>query len=400
MEDSIILEEDKIVKILYNSETKFSRCVGFCKYHHAYMTKHQLKKKQCISKGCCHLDKKEHQFWQEREKKLARKNEKKNMMRWYFLKRTKSSIYKVQNSNSIRALKKSQLPERYVCIKLDTTDLYEQKQRIVKGLKAEVIQIAAVMLDENYNCISRFSTLVKPMYSGISEKVKKQTGITNEMVENADTFSMALYKYNQWVGNSNVKTYCWNDADYKQLMDETYMKARNHEEYYANFRTIVDLQSSIKHLFKSRQDIPLNIAVRFTHAGMNRRHNTALKTAADIVKVLHKISLQKSYEIIDIPLYKTVNTGLMRKETVASVSGDKDYTSSFASFMSADLLKKFTSEEKETKGHIITGSEERKTNWFTRRLTCTKYGIGVRDWVEFSFRMLMTKKMRNISSGA
>ena len=55
----------------------------------------------------------------------------------------------------------------------------------------EIIEIGASMLDENLWEIGKFQIYVKPEYNDvIVPKISKLTGITNEMVANAPTFSL------------------------------------------------------------------------------------------------------------------------------------------------------------------------------------------------------------------
>lgn len=57
----------------------------------------------------------------------------------------------------------------------------------------EIIEIGASMLDENLWEIGKFQIYVKPEYNDvIVPKISKLTGITNEMVANAPTFSVAF----------------------------------------------------------------------------------------------------------------------------------------------------------------------------------------------------------------
>lgn len=59
---------------LYNTEITEKRAVGYCHRHHCYITTKQIKQKECLSKQCHHLEKREHEFWRQRElTKLRRK---------------------------------------------------------------------------------------------------------------------------------------------------------------------------------------------------------------------------------------------------------------------------------------------------------------------------------------
>ena len=62
-------EPDDIVHTLYGCETFYRKCPAYCKFHHKYLTTHQLKEKQCLGKQCKLLLKIEHPYWQFRNKK-------------------------------------------------------------------------------------------------------------------------------------------------------------------------------------------------------------------------------------------------------------------------------------------------------------------------------------------
>ena len=58
----------------------------------------------------------------------------------------------------------------------------------------EIIQIGAVLLDDEYQEIGYFNTLVKPQYNErVERKFEKLTGITTEM--NAPVFTEAMEQF-------------------------------------------------------------------------------------------------------------------------------------------------------------------------------------------------------------
>jgi hypothetical protein len=70
-----------MLQSLYNTEISETRAVGYCKKHHCYVTSTQIKQKECLSKQCFHLEKKEHEYWRQRElTKARRKIRKENLL--------------------------------------------------------------------------------------------------------------------------------------------------------------------------------------------------------------------------------------------------------------------------------------------------------------------------------
>lgn len=91
----------------------------------------------------------------------------------------------------------------------------------------EIIEIGASMLDENLWEIGKFQIYVKPEYNDvIVPKISKLTGITNEMVANAPTFSVAFKQFTDWCLNikDDVMIYAWSNTDHSQVMKEIQLK--------------------------------------------------------------------------------------------------------------------------------------------------------------------------------
>ena len=205
----------EICPCLYNTESYFCRCVGYCTFHKAYLTEKQLRTKNCLGKQCGALIRQTgHPFWLERElQKLDKKLRKQEAA---------SRLSGIGKSPALPQKKTELLikKNRYICIDLEMNELTSKERKSVKGMSGEVIQIGAVMLDENFNCISQFSSLVKPVFSHIADEITKLTGISDEAVANSDTFSSVFYKLYCWAGKDSVTAFCWSDSDYKQLWNE------------------------------------------------------------------------------------------------------------------------------------------------------------------------------------
>lgn len=55
--------------------------VAYCKSHHCYLSKRQMKMHRCISRGCTGLQPVDDEFWEERRKrKQAKKQKKKELL--------------------------------------------------------------------------------------------------------------------------------------------------------------------------------------------------------------------------------------------------------------------------------------------------------------------------------
>lgn len=96
-----------------------------------------------------------------------------------------------------------------------------------KICKSEIIEIGAVMLDENLQEIGNFRTYVKPEYNDkIAAEIRNLTGITDVMVANAPVFREAFRMFTNWcLGTGDeVTIYAWSDSDYNQVVKEILLK--------------------------------------------------------------------------------------------------------------------------------------------------------------------------------
>ena len=367
---------------------------GYCMFHHGYVTAHQMKMKRCLQKNCNALIKQPSStYWQnlerQKQQKLLRKAEIKRQKAFAASARHTPS----QPDGSHKKPNPVQKKKRYVCLDLEMCELTSKQRESVKGLKGEVIQIGAVMLDENLCCISEFSSLVKPIYGQISAEIESLTGISSESVLHADTFTTAFYKFFSWVGNDDVTTFCWSDSDYTQLWDEIFIKARNHDEYRAYLRTFVDLQAVFGKTLGAKKTISLDAALRFCHLRFKGRRHSAFADAFNTARILYKL-VKNSRNGLPYDFIASYTETEMSKRYYKVTSFDKDYTSSIASFLSPDLLEKLgysggknTAAAADEKTDCLPSVQRNTTNFITKHFACSRYGIKFADWLLFSVRM-------------
>ena len=170
----------------------------------------------------------------------------------------------------------------------------------------EIIEIGASMLDENLWEIGKFQIYVKPEYNDvIVPKISKLTGITNEMVANAPTFSVAFKQFTDWCLNikDDVMIYAWSNTDHSQVMKEIQLKQYklSEEEHKLIEHGWTDFQNEFDiHLGFERQ-ISLKLALDFAGIDFNGRQHDALDDARNTAKLLRVF---KDEELFDQTLRK------------------------------------------------------------------------------------------------
>lgn len=116
---------------------------------------------------------------------------------------------------------------KHIVVDLEMNEIsgkYREKKAVCK---MEIIEIGAVLLDENYTEIGHFKTLVKPQFNEEIEPLfERITGITTKMVENAPVFEDGLKMFLSWCQsvNDDIQLYQWSDSDLIQLTKEMSLK--------------------------------------------------------------------------------------------------------------------------------------------------------------------------------
>lgn len=165
----------------------------------------------------------------------------------------------------------------------------------------EIIEIGASMLDENLWEIGKFQIYVKPEYNDvIVPKISKLTGITNEMVANAPTFSVAFKQFTDWCLNikDDVMIYAWSNTDHSQVMKEIQLKQYklSEEEHKLMEHGWTDFQNEFDiHLGFERQ-ISLKLALDMAGIDFNGRQHDALDDARNTAKLLRVFKDEKLFD--------------------------------------------------------------------------------------------------------
>lgn len=91
----------------------------------------------------------------------------------------------------------------YIVLDIEWNQPYSKKCMVQKPvmLRGEIVQIGAVMLDENYHTLDTFKILVAPKhYTKMHRKVSSLTKITTEQLKYGFSFPVALKYFKRWCG--------------------------------------------------------------------------------------------------------------------------------------------------------------------------------------------------------
>lgn len=295
--------------------------------------------------------------------------------------------------------------KRYICIDLEMTEFTARQRSLVPGANGEVIQFGAVMLDENYNLISKFNSYVKPSYSSVTPVIQELTGITNASLQAADDFITVFDKFSYWRGEGDITTFCWSKADHNQLWNELEAKGRHRYDLFVNLKNFVDLQEIFGMLVSSKISVSLESAMRLLQMNYEGQIHTAYSDSYNTARILHKLFCTDSLEL-DFDYINPKSDNSNKNDNFKLPK--ENYNCSFASFLSPELLARFGYSE-ELEEEIYETYEDNGIDEDIELLQssplaglidneeitalCSKYNITFYKWLKLATEVMSTEEM-------
>ena len=172
--------------------------------------------------------------------------------------------------------------------------------------QTEIIEIGAVMLNDEFEFVSEFKSYVHPSYGKLSDNIAILTGIKDSDIRDAPLISEAVSSLFAWIGDGEFTVYAWSTADYTQLSRELAGKELMHiipQDLHAHW---VDFQAQYARLAGyGRNDRPSlvralrdigEVYIGRSHDALTDAQNTATllkisQDSAELRKVRERISL-------------------------------------------------------------------------------------------------------------
>lgn len=105
----------------------------------------------------------------------------------------------------------------YVIMDLEWNNAYNKYK---KGFVNEILEIGAVIADEELEVLDTFSVIIKSQLSKkLSGRVKNLTHITNEDMSSGVSFQKAISDFSKWLGGRNCVFMSWGNSDIRVLYD-------------------------------------------------------------------------------------------------------------------------------------------------------------------------------------
>lgn len=105
----------------------------------------------------------------------------------------------------------------YVIMDLEWNNSYN---KFKKCFVNEILEIGAVMVDDELEVIDTFSVIIKSqLIKKLSGRVKNLTHITNEDMSSGVSFQKAVSDFSKWIGKRNCIFMSWGNSDIRVLVD-------------------------------------------------------------------------------------------------------------------------------------------------------------------------------------
>lgn len=153
---------------------------------------------------------------------------------------------------------------RYIILDLEWNNAYARR---TKGFFNEIIEVGAVMLDENLKEIDKFSCFIKAQVGKkLRGNIKRLTNISNEDIKNGIVFTKAMSIFRDWIGSRENVILTYGDSDIRVLIENfKYFNGISTIPFLTNY---VDVQSYIQRVL-----------------GVSASHQLGLSAAAEMLEI-------------------------------------------------------------------------------------------------------------------
>lgn len=200
---------------------------------------------------------------------------------------------------------------------------YSEKREI---WRMEIMEIGAIMLDDDNKEIDRYMAYVKPQYNEeISPRYTKLTGITTEMVQDAPHFAEAFRNFSDWCKASghDVKIHAWSPSDYLQVVGEMKLKGYEMNEYETRMmEPWSDFQQVYMKKLGLERAISLKNALMYAGLDFEGRAHDALFDAKNTAELYALVHDEKKFKVY----LKTVLEALSHKPETNTLGELFDFT--------------------------------------------------------------------------
>ncbi len=186
--------------------------------------------------------------------------------------------------------------EKYVVMDLEMCRVPRENRKEKYHYHMELIQIAAVELDEKLNITGSFNTFVKPEFGSVDNAIQRLTGITRQDTKSAPYVKEALQAFIDWLPENAILV-TWSQNDVEQITNElTYKNIVLPElSYYLNYYE--DCQILFGQKMNRNKRYNLKEALSIANIDYDENIHNALVDSANTALLFSKIKQEPQFEV-------------------------------------------------------------------------------------------------------
>lgn len=192
--------------------------------------------------------------------------------------------------------------DNYLVLDLEMCMVKGAAKKKMRGMKQEIIQIGAVMLNHENHIVDDYCTYVRPEFGKLNDFISGLTGITEDKLEAAPCLKTAIVEFAEWIGDRKVTVLSWSDSDYYQMIREMKVKKIKHHKIQDLFEEWRDFQKSFGDMLGQHKQYALEAAMQIGRIQPVGRMHDGLCDAYNTARLLAKIQRQSSFQLKFVPI--------------------------------------------------------------------------------------------------
>ena len=183
----------------------------------------------------------------------------------------------------------------YVVVDLEMCSIPKSNRTIDFKWSTELIQIGAVMLNENYQIVDQFMTYIKPQYGRLNSFIERLTGITDDDLINAPTTEEGIKRFLEWIPDDVIMVQ-WSENDKYQLLREIKGKKIDCKDLHKIQDNWVDCQVQFTQIMKAERIFNLQEALNISDIDYNLNLHDGLVDASNTALLFEKMNMEKPFK--------------------------------------------------------------------------------------------------------
>lgn len=182
---------------------------------------------------------------------------------------------------------------KYAVLDLEMCKVPKKHKR--EKRRNEIIEIGAVLLDEDFEVIGEFKTFVAPEEGVIDSYIHALTGISQQDLEGAPELRTALERFVAWLPEDTV-VITWSVSDERQIRKETERKGISGLCGFLD--GFIDCQADFSSRMDARKAYGLTEALILAGIEYDEHIHDALVDARNTAMLFRKLKMEKTLKLI------------------------------------------------------------------------------------------------------